>query len=83
MSDTGGFQAPQFGANGASLQAIDTDLQQIARAVLQAAQAVLQVAQNLKPTPQVVTGSRGGNAALASLLTGLAASGFIVDHTTP
>jgi hypothetical protein len=32
-----------------------------------------------KPT---VTGSRGGNAALASLLTQLAAMGLIVDSTT-
>lgn len=32
-----------------------------------------------KPT---VTGSRGGNAALASLLTGLASAGYIVDNTT-
>jgi hypothetical protein len=31
---------------------------------------------------QVVTGSRGGNAALASLLTGLAAMGLITDSTT-
>lgn len=35
------------------------------------------------PTTQpVVTGSRGGNAALASLLTALAATGIIVDGTT-
>lgn len=33
-----------------------------------------------KPT---VTGSRGGNAALASLLTGLAGQGLITDSTTP
>lgn len=32
-----------------------------------------------KPT---VTGSRGGNAALASLLTGLAALGLLTDSTT-
>jgi hypothetical protein len=32
-----------------------------------------------KPT---VTGSRGGNAALASLLTALASYGFITDSTT-
>lgn len=32
-----------------------------------------------KPT---ITGSRGGNAALASLLTGLATAGFITDSTT-
>lgn len=32
--------------------------------------------------PPTVTGSRGGNAALASLLTGLAARGLIVDSTT-
>lgn len=33
-------------------------------------------------TQQTATGSRGGNAALASLLTALAASGLIVDSTT-
>lgn len=34
-------------------------------------------------TPQTVTGSRGGNTALASLLTALATLGFITDSTTP
>jgi len=34
-------------------------------------------------TPPTVTGSRGGNAALASLLTQLADAGVIVDDTTP
>lgn len=34
---------------------------------------------NSKPT---VTGSRGGNAALTSLLSGLAGAGLIVDNTT-
>lgn len=33
--------------------------------------------------PPTVIGSRGGNAALASLLTGLAGLGIIVDSTTP
>lgn len=37
----------------------------------------------LPDNPLVVTGSRGGNAALASLLTQLAAAGIIVDSTTP
>lgn len=32
-------------------------------------------------TPISVTGSRGGNAALASLLTSLATQGFIIDNT--
>jgi hypothetical protein len=32
---------------------------------------------------QTVTGSRGGNAALASLLNALAATGLVVDSTTP
>lgn len=32
--------------------------------------------------PEVVTGSRGGNAALASLLTALANKGIITDSTT-
>lgn len=34
-------------------------------------------------TAPTITGSRGGNAALASLLTALAAAGIIVDGTTP
>jgi hypothetical protein len=33
-------------------------------------------------TRQTVTGSRGGNAALASLLTALAATGIVIDSTT-
>jgi len=33
-------------------------------------------------TPPSVTGSRGGNAALASLLTALAANNIITDNTT-
>lgn len=33
--------------------------------------------------PNTVTGSRGGNAALSSLLTELAARGLIVDGSTP
>lgn len=35
-----------------------------------------------QPAPVTVTGSRGGNAALASLLTELAAAGLIVNSTT-
>lgn len=35
------------------------------------------------PAKPAITGSRGGNAALASLLTGLASYGFITDNTTP
>lgn len=34
-------------------------------------------------SPVAVNGSRGGNAALANLLTALATSGFITDLTTP
>lgn len=34
------------------------------------------------PGQQTVTGSRGGNAALASLLTALAAYGLVIDNTT-
>jgi hypothetical protein len=33
-------------------------------------------------TKQTITGSRGGNAALASLLTALASHGLITDSTT-
>jgi hypothetical protein len=40
---------------------------------------VIQDAINAKPT---ITGSKGGNAALASLLTALAAMGLIQDNTT-
>lgn len=41
-------------------------------------------AQNFKrlTAPPEITGSRGGNAALAVLLTALAAMGLIVDSTT-
>jgi len=35
------------------------------------------------PTPPSVTGSRAGNAALASLLTALATQGLVIDNTTP
>jgi hypothetical protein len=34
-------------------------------------------------SPQTVIGSRGGNAALTSLLTALSTLGLIVDNTTP
>lgn len=34
------------------------------------------------PTKQIVTGSKGGNTALASLITALANLGFITDQTT-
>lgn len=40
------------------------------------------VATRLGYTVPTVTGSRGGNAALASLLTGLAGENLIVDNTT-
>lgn len=33
--------------------------------------------------PPVITGSRGGNAALANLITQLAAQGYVKDNTTP
>lgn len=36
----------------------------------------------LDPTKPTITGSRGGNAALASLLTALAAKGYLTDSTT-
>ncbi len=64
------------GPAGTNLQQVDTDLQAINRTLNRIAQALI-------PTPQVVTGSRGSGAALQSLLTALAASGFIVDNTTP
>lgn len=34
-------------------------------------------------SPPTVLGSRGGNAALASMLSGLASLGVIIDSTTP
>ena len=34
------------------------------------------------PVPTAITGSKGGNAALANLLTALAAMGLITDSTT-
>lgn len=34
-------------------------------------------------TPPVITGSRGGNAAVADLLTQLASRGYLIDNTTP
>jgi hypothetical protein len=37
----------------------------------------------LTSTPPVITGSRGGNVALASLLTQLSSAGVVVDRTTP
>ena len=42
-----------------------------------------QLPMRFQGTAPVVTGSRGGNAALASLLTGLSGMGLIGDNTTP
>ena len=39
--------------------------------------------QDLTRNPLTITGSRGGNAALASLLTALAGLGLVKDGTTP
>jgi hypothetical protein len=72
MSDGGAFPAV---ASAPGVQAIDLDLQNLVK-------AVNRLAELLKPTPQVVTGSRASGAALQSLLTALAASGLIVDNTT-
>lgn len=41
------------------------------------------VSAKLSNTPPVITGSRGGNAALTSLLSALNAAGVIQDNTTP
>lgn len=80
MSDAfGGPPAAPFGPSGSPFQQLDTDIQQLTRAVLQVVAAI----NGLKANPQAVTGSRAGNAALASLLTALAAQGIIVDNTTP
>jgi hypothetical protein len=58
------------------LQQIDTDIQRLIV-------SVNNIATLLSPTPQVVTGSRTGGAALTSLLAALAAAGLIVNDTTP
>ena len=47
---------------------------------LQAVKGALRVAQH---APPVVSGSRGGNAALASLIAALSGAGIIVDQTVP
>lgn len=61
-------------------QQIETDIQQLVKAV----NRVAEILQALPVTPPpTVTGSRGGNAALGNLLTALAASGLIVNGTTP
>ena len=65
-----------FAQPNSALQQLDTDIQALT-------QAVNRIVNILKPAAQVVTGSRGGNTALASLLTALAAAGFIIDNTTP
>lgn len=65
--------------DGNLLQQIDTDIQQLTQAAYRIALAL----EALANPAFVVTGSRGGNTALASLLTGLAAAGTIVDNTTP
>ena len=71
-----GITSQQGILGGSPFQQLDTDIQLLTK-------AVNRIADILKPTPQVVTGSRAGNAALASLLAALAANGFIVDNTTP
>lgn len=48
------------------------------KAAIESLQAIYQPA-----TPVVVTGSRGGNAALANVLSAMAAAGLITDSTTP
>lgn len=60
------------------LQALDTDIQKLIQAVNRIAEIL-----SAAGTPPTVTGSRGGNVALANLLTVLAAAGVIVDGTTP
>lgn len=70
----------QIPLGGNQLQQIDTDIQSLTKAVNRIAEILTQ--ENASQTPLVVTGSRGGNAALASLLTVLANSGVIVDQTT-
>ncbi len=62
------------------LQQIDTDIQTLVRAVNRIAETLTQL---IPGTPPSVTGSRGGNVALASLLTALAAENLIIDNTTP
>lgn len=61
------------------LRTTDPDLARVQDAV---ARAVNPLLKRLDGTPPTVTGSRGGNAALASLLSALATLGLIVDETT-
>lgn len=49
---------------------------------LQTATGVYRTVVTVPATPPTITGSRGGNAALASLLTALATLGVITDNTT-
>lgn len=62
---------------------LDTDVQQVVKAINRVAD-LLPTLFIVTPTPPPsVSGSRGGNAALASLLTALAGLGVITDNTTP
>lgn len=63
------------------LQQIDTDLQQLIAAVNRVGQLLTDLL--AQQSGQIVTGSRGGNAALASLLTALDNAGIITNNTTP
>jgi len=73
------FPAPQ--ARNAVLDVKNSTL--FSRPWIQWLQGVADRFNSLFQNPPEITGSRGGNAALASLLTQLAAQGYIVDKTVP
>jgi hypothetical protein len=72
---------PGGAARGLFIDSTDAALARIQyRTALGVLRDVISVPAATKPS---VTGSRGGNAALASLLTALAAAGIVADDTTP
>ena len=78
------MQSGSGGANPGLLQSgerllaqLDTDVQKLTQAV----NRIAQILESAAATP--VSGSRGGNVALANLLTALAGLGIITDNTTP
>lgn len=61
------------------LQQLDSDIQALTRAV----NRIAEILQTPTGAPPTVSGSRGGNAALQSLLSALSGAGLIIDNTTP
>ena len=69
-----GIRLPRRGTGQSTDQYLDVLVRQIELALQQLGQK--------QGRPPAVSGSRGGNAALASLLTALAAAGDVSDQTT-